>query len=233
MKDTVKEGATPHASPPDDAREIRRHILLAFEANEREAREKSKRVLRDFGLFALITVLLGSAWKYYAHQRELATADWLRESVAIHDPWQRFSKLRLEQRPSLNDDQIKYVDEQSAAALEDALSEHSAAALDHIERWEGSYAELVDKYPRDPKQRQEQLSALRVVWPDIQELRPVDRVVLVHLARQCHLQSAEPPIESETVLGCLRYSAKVLNADNELSRLLATAHLPQPLTAAP
>lgn len=167
-------------------------------------------------------------------QRSLREArEWVTECANINDPWVRFEKLALKPRPNLDAEQEVWRKQQSTEALISALATDVSAAQDFVERWEGTYAELVDKYPRDPEQRKLQLDALRVVWPNILALPTVDRVVLVHMARACHLQDAEPPVSSETVLGCLHYGAKTLNAEKELGHLLDSARLHRPLTAAP
>lgn len=213
MKDTVKDGPALHASP--------------------HPKERFWRELRDLGYVVVLIGLLCGAWKYYAHQRELAAADWLRNCASIQDPWQRFSKLSLEERPSLDDEQVKYINEQSAAALESALAESSDAAFDHVERHEGWYIALLDKYPRDALQRKVQLDALWIVWPSIHEMPTADRMELVHMATRCHLHEAEEPVAGETVLACLHYGAGDLGTEKALKRLLDSARLSRSLTANP
>lgn len=183
-----------------------------------------------------LAVLIGlpyGGWKLYKQRSELEARQWIAECTNITDPWQRFEKLALTERPNLDETQAAWRQQQSMDALARALASGVPAAHDVAERWGGSFAELVDKYPRDRDQREQHLAALQLVWPKIQELSPVDRVALLQMARSCHLQDAESPVASETVLGCLRYGAKALNADKVLARLLVSARLPRPLTAAP
>lgn len=195
---------------------------------------KALRELAQLGLtLAIVVGLPYGAWKLHKQQNDRDARAWLSRCGGIADPWERFKKLKLETRPSLTDDQGMEAARQSDAALTTALEQGSSDAFDFAERWPGSYAALLDKYPRDRLIRQEQLRALWIVWPGVESMPTDDRLALINMASRCHLHEAEAPIESDTVLSCVRYGAQSLHAERTLTRLLDSARLFRPLTAAP
>jgi hypothetical protein len=206
------------------------------EIEQLPTRESSKLMFELGQLGLALALLVGvpyGGWHVYEQGAARETREWFAKCAAIDDPWLRFTKLQLEARPSLTDEQRAEANRQSSASLEAAFARGSSAAFDYAALYQGSYAQLLDKYPRDPVARQAQVKALWIVWPDIASMAAEDRLALVNMAARCHLHEAQEPVDSGTVLSCVRYGAQSLHDEKTLTRLLDSALLFRPLTAAP
>jgi hypothetical protein len=184
----------------------------------------------------LVSLVGGAIYVWQSHRRatEHEAAKWLDITTAIHDPWVRYDRLsRGDASISLNEEQLLRVERLQAEALALALEQRSEPAFSVIERDPMEYVDLLDKYPRDSVQRQAEVKALSIAWPNIGVMSPADRIELVRMATRCHLREAEAPVTSQTVLDCVRYGARSLGTEKALERLVDRAVLFRPLTAAP
>lgn len=197
---------------------------------------RSQRDTASFELLlgpAFMLIITVGAYFLYQHgklDRERETETWLQEVLQHQDPWKRYNQLNsgfFEHDPT--DDQRHRIGEQQTRALEQALVARNEAAFDLVEK-QGISNELLDRYPRNPARRQQQLEALAAVWPDIACRSHVVRMSLVRMADRCHLHEAAPPVARQTVIDCVRSGAQSLGTQADLTRWMDSAVLGEPLT---
>lgn len=187
-----------------------------------------------FGLFVFAML----SWNgvrllhYYETENDPEVESWLRDVLKQKDPWKRYTTLDAGFAGHHSSvDQRRRMVEHMGHAIEQALAARTVAAFDLVET-QGVYVDLLDKYPRDPARRQLQLEALWLLWPDIVSRTPAVRMQLVRMANRCHLHEAAPPLTRQTVVDCLRYGARSLGTQQDLTKLMDSAVLGEALAGA-
>jgi hypothetical protein len=173
---------------------------------------------------------LVGAGMYGYRSCEIERSRWLTETLDIRDPWTRYSELEKGLGRWLTEEQEASVRRHRDAAFEEAVAAKDPAALLRLEEAGQYYPRLVEKYPRQPEQRESQLRGLRVMWPQLDAMPVTDRVSLLFMAERCHLHEAPQPFARPTILECVRTGARMLGDQQTLERLLVSAVLGAPLT---
>lgn len=191
------------------------------------------RVIVYLAMVVAVLIIGTKVYDWYEHRQEVLAAEtWLMKCDAIQDSWQRYQALAA--RPPLTAEQYQRAINRQDAALVSALQSGNKTALRSVEehsrtRFGGGSVPLVDKYPANPEQRARHIATLTTLWPNINAMSVSDRVSLFHMSKRCHLHELQQP-KSEDILSCLRFGAKSLGTEKELTRLLDVAQLGAPLT---
>lgn len=200
-------------------------------------RDRGKRSWIVPTLFILTVVGLFFVPRLLAKHEQAKIDAWLASVEQIQNPWDRFVALKAEDvdysNPlSLFSADVRWPHDRLRtlrfSAIDEAIEHGDSRALNYA--YTQGYDRVIDKYPRDQAARNKQLDQLTVAWPNIRAMSVDNRIMLVRLAEDCHLQETAALLPARAVVECV--ASRVPEAGyrrDQLQMLLRSANVGGPV----